>query len=79
VTGRLLKLLVEYPTPILIRERIKSISLIPYFKSRTASYVLVSNFLENEDGSAKIEGVLFCYLPLAAALKNQHHDEPGFW
>jgi len=27
----------------------------------------------------KIDGVVFCYLPLEMAMKNAHHDEPGFW
>jgi hypothetical protein len=27
----------------------------------------------------KGRGLLFCYLPLDLAMKNKHHDEPGFW
>jgi hypothetical protein len=27
----------------------------------------------------KFEGAKFCYLPLAVAMENAHHDEPGFW
>lgn len=35
--------------------------------------------LENPDETRKIPGVTFCYLPLAIAMRNAHHDEPGFW
>ena len=35
--------------------------------------------LENPDGSMRLPGVLFCALALHIAMKNAHHDEPGFW
>ncbi|CAB3795228.1 hypothetical protein LMG28614_04128 [Paraburkholderia ultramafica] len=43
------------------------------------TYRKVQEFLENPDGTAKIEGVEFWYVPLAMAMKNKHHDHPGFW
>ena len=43
------------------------------------SYQKLKNFLENPDGTMKISGVEFCYLPLDHAMKNAHHDAPGFW
>lgn len=42
-------------------------------------YRLLCQHLENTDGSMRIEGIHFCYLPLEAAMTNAHHDEPGFW
>ena len=43
------------------------------------TYRKVQEFLENPDGTAKFEGAKFWYVPLAMAMKNKHHDEPGFW
>lgn len=51
---------------------------VPYDEN-DADFVKLSNYLEHPDGSCKIEGVIFCYLPFEHAIKNQHHDEPGFW
>jgi len=42
-------------------------------------YKLLNEHLENNDGSFKIKGVNYIYLPLEIAMKNKHHDEPGFW
>ncbi len=42
-------------------------------------YQHLQNYLENPDGSGKFPGARFCYLPLQTAMKNVHHDEPGFW
>ena len=42
-------------------------------------FLLLNEHLENEDGSFKIEGIFYYYLPLEVAMKNAHHDEPGFW
>ena len=39
----------------------------------------LSEHLETPEGETKITGVTFCYLPLDVAMKNAHHDEPGFW
>ena len=49
------------------------------FDEENPDYKKLSEYLENEDGSMKIEGVDFMYLPLEVAMKNKHHDEPGFW
>lgn len=36
-------------------------------------------YLENPDGTMRHPSVIFEYYPLALAMKNAHHDEPGFW
>lgn len=51
---------------------------VPYDVSLPA-YAKLAAFLEHPDGSMRIPGVLFCYLPLEIAMKNAHHDAPGFW
>ena len=42
-------------------------------------YARLAAFLENPDGSTRLANAQFCYLPLARAMENVHHDEPGFW
>jgi len=42
-------------------------------------YKLVCEYLENPDGSMRNENVVWYYLSLEIAMKNAHHDEPGFW
>jgi hypothetical protein len=49
------------------------------FDESDESYRKVRDYLENSDGSMKFKGATFCYLPLAKAMENAHHDEPGFW
>jgi hypothetical protein len=49
------------------------------FDENDPQYHKLVGYLENPDGSMKLPGVLFCYLPLEKALDNAHHDEPGFW
>lgn len=49
------------------------------FDENDPDYIKIRDHLENPDGSSRIPGVLFCYLPLETAMKNKHHDEPGFW
>jgi hypothetical protein len=39
----------------------------------------LTSFLENPDGTIKNEGAKHWHLPLELAMKNKHHDEPGFW
>lgn len=51
---------------------------VPYDES-DPQYQLVMNYLENPDGSLRDENVHFCYVSLENAMKNAHHDEPGFW
>lgn len=42
-------------------------------------YQKLRAYLENPDGSMRRPGVLFFALQLHIAMKNAHHDEPGFW
>ena len=42
-------------------------------------YQKLADYLETPEGEMKLAGVTFCYLPLAKAMENSHHDEPGFW
>jgi len=44
-----------------------------------SKYKLLNNHLEYPDGTFKISGVNYMYLSLKIAMKNSHHDEPGFW
>lgn len=37
------------------------------------------DYLENPDGTMRNPRVTFMCLPLRAAMKNAHHDKPGFW
>jgi hypothetical protein len=39
----------------------------------------VQAFLEFPDGSMRFANTRFWIVPLAQAMKNAHHDEPGFW
>ncbi|CAK0759072.1 conserved hypothetical protein [uncultured Gammaproteobacteria bacterium] len=43
------------------------------------SYHSLINYMEHEDGRVRWPHVIFYQLPLAVAMKNAHHDEPGFW
>lgn len=49
------------------------------FDEHDAQYQLLREYLEHEDGSMRYPTVTFCYLTLKLAMKNAHHDEPGFW
>lgn len=51
---------------------------VPFDKADPV-YQALSNRLENPDETRKIPGVTFCYVPLECAMRNAHHDEPGFW
>ncbi len=51
---------------------------VPYDENHS-NFQKLRNYLEFPDGRCKFEGVIFCYLPLEHAMKNQHHDEIGFW
>jgi hypothetical protein len=51
---------------------------IPYEESDPA-YLRLAAFLEKPDGSSALPGARFCYCPLSEAMKNAHHDAPGFW
>ncbi len=49
------------------------------FDRRNALYRKVQAFLEHPDGTMKFSDVGFYIVPLELAMKNAHHDEPGFW
>ncbi|MDW3688512.1 hypothetical protein RA280_43690 [Cupriavidus sp. CV2] len=42
-------------------------------------YQKVQAFLERPDGTMRFDGVKFYIVTLEFAMKNAHHDEPGFW
>jgi hypothetical protein len=49
------------------------------FDTGDPTYRRLRDYLEKPDGSMALDGAAFCYLPLSEAMKNAHHDEPGFW
>lgn len=49
------------------------------FDSSNAQFQKLQAYLENPDGTMRHLSVTFEYYPLALAMKNVHHDEPGFW
>ncbi|WP_312374074.1 hypothetical protein [Stutzerimonas nitrititolerans] len=51
---------------------------LPFDRS-LAAYKQLESFLENLDGSMRLPGATFAYLPLEMAMKNAEHDEKGFW
>ena len=51
---------------------------VPYDTS-DSTYQKLEGYFENTDGTMKFSGVRFIYVKLEDALKNKHHDEPGFW
>ena len=44
-----------------------------------AKYKLLCEHLDGPNGTFKITGVESWIFPLKIAMKNSHHDEPGFW
>lgn len=49
------------------------------FDRNNPTYLKVEAYLETPDGSPRYQDATFCYVTLKAAMKNAHHDEPGFW
>ena len=49
------------------------------FDEADPAYQSLRDFLEKPDGSMVFDDARFCYYPLQLAMKNAHHDEPGFW
>lgn len=49
------------------------------FDRNNPGYRKVESWLENPDGTMRHPDATFCYLPLETAMKNAHHDEPGYW
>jgi hypothetical protein len=42
-------------------------------------YRKLQAFLEHPDGTIRFDDVRFYVVSLDLAMKNAHHDEPGFW
>ncbi|XLZ72747.1 hypothetical protein ABT364_12480 [Massilia sp. SR12] len=51
---------------------------VPYDEN-LAQYGTLRDYLEHADGSMRQEGVRFYAMPLDMAMRNAHHDEPGYW
>lgn len=51
---------------------------IPY-DEQNPDYQKLRDYLENPDGTMRLDGVFFNYSRLSDAMQNAHHDEPGFW
>ncbi|WP_119157761.1 hypothetical protein [Caldimonas tepidiphila] len=51
---------------------------VPFDPSDPA-YQKLQSYLEHPDGTMRFDEALFCALTLDVAMKNAHHDEPGFW
>jgi len=51
---------------------------VPY-DLNNPTYQDVQAFLEYPDGTMRFDDVKFWILSLDDAMKNAHHDEPGFW
>lgn len=49
------------------------------FDTSDATYQQLQAYLENPDGTMRHPTVTFQYYPLEMAMKNAHHDDPGFW
>lgn len=49
------------------------------FDETDDQYRKVQAFLEYADGTMRFEDVRFYVVTLEVAMKNAHHDEPGFW
>jgi hypothetical protein len=49
------------------------------FDLQLPEYQKLAAYLENPDGTMRLENTEFCVLPISVAMKNAHHDEPGFW
>lgn len=49
------------------------------FDESDLTYQRLCSYLEKPDGSMALVGAEFCYHPLSEAMKNAHHDDPGFW
>jgi len=49
------------------------------FDESDSQYQKVQAFLEYPDGTIRLEGVKFYVVTLEFAMKNAHHDDPGFW
>jgi hypothetical protein len=51
---------------------------VPY-EVTNMEFQKLRDYLENQDGTIRYQEVSFNYLPLETAMRNKHHDVPGFW
>ena len=49
------------------------------FDEANPTYQKIQDYLENSNGTMRDPNVVFCCLRLDVAMRNAHHDEPGFW
>ena len=49
------------------------------FEEDDPDFRKLQEYLEKPDGTMRHPGVVFMCLTLEAAMKNAHHDQPGFW
>ena len=49
------------------------------FDQADPAYQALIGFLEHPDGSLRLPQMRFWALTLRLAMKNAHHDDPGFW
>lgn len=49
------------------------------FDTENPTYRRLRDYLETPEGTMRFPNATFCYLQLDSAMKNAHHDEPGFW
>jgi len=68
-----------YASETLMRSYAGEVFIDVPFDEGDARYQKVQAFLENPDGTMRFEDVKFYVVPLEHAMKNAHHDEPGFW
>lgn len=48
-------------------------------RAKEAAALYLEFHPQHPDGSMRQAGVRFCVMPLAYAMRNVAHDEPGFW
>lgn len=49
------------------------------FDRNDPDYMRLEKYLADKSGTMKLPGVKFFYLTLDEAMKNAHHDVPGYW
>lgn len=77
----------EIPWEFCLSSRCEGVLVEPYdgyvyidvpYDINNATFLKLNNYLENPDGSMRWDGVGYYYLELSMAMKNAHHDVPGF-
>lgn len=69
----------EFARTNVMMSHLGSVYLDVPFDTQDANFQKLTEYLENPDGSMKIKDVTFWAMRLEHAMKNKHHDEPGFW